>query len=143
MPCQACLDGCHLSFAPVPIVHRTGGRAASGTLAGDKPRRDSGRDTHDILVENWTTRPGWGGMGSGEIRTILWATGFRPDYSWLDIPVLDRKGFIRHESGVADSPGLYVLGLPFLRRRKSSFIHGIEDDARYMTGHMANFLNQA
>jgi putative flavoprotein involved in K+ transport len=63
--------------------------------------------------------------------TVLWATGFRADYSWLQLPVLDRKGEIRHDGGVVrDAPGLYRIGLNFLRRRKSSFIHGAEDDAR-------------
>jgi len=76
------------------------------------------------------------------IRTIVWATGYRPDYSWLEVPVLDRKGLIKHVGGVADSPGMYVLGMPFLRKRKSSFIHGAEDDARYVTNHLASFLNQ-
>ena len=74
------------------------------------------------------------------IRTIIWATGFHPDYSWLDVPVLDRKGKIRHNGGIADSPGMYVVGLPFLRHRKSSFIHGVEDDARFVTGKLAEFL---
>ena len=69
-------------------------------------------------------------LRSGEIRTIVWATGFRPDYSWLHVPVLDAKGHVRHDGGVVDQPGMYVLGLPVLRRRKSSFIHGAEDDAR-------------
>ncbi len=81
-------------------------------------------------------------LNGGEISTILWATGYRPDYSWLDIPVLDRKGKIRHDGGVVESPGLYVIGLPFLRRRKSSFIHGTEDDARYITGHLAKYLEK-
>jgi putative flavoprotein involved in K+ transport len=81
-------------------------------------------------------------LNSGEITTVLWATGYRPDYSWLDIPVLDRKGRIIHNQGVADVPGLYVLGLPFLRYRKSSFIHGIEDDAQYVVNHLASSLNQ-
>lgn len=76
------------------------------------------------------------------IRTIVWATGYRPDYSWLEVPVLDRKGMIKHAGGVADSPGMYVLGMPFLRKRKSSFIHGVEDDARYVTGQLAEFLKQ-
>ena len=75
-----------------------------------------------------------------DIRTILWATGYRPDYSWLNIPVLDRKGRIRHDGGIVDSPGLYVIGLPFLRRRKSSFIHGTEDDAMDISDHLAKFL---
>jgi putative flavoprotein involved in K+ transport len=70
--------------------------------------------------------------------TVLWATGFRADYSWLDIDVLDRKGEIRHDGGVVTaSPGLYRVGLNFLRRRKSSFIHGAEDDARELVEHLA------
>ena len=74
-------------------------------------------------------------------KTVLFATGYKSDYSWLDLPVLDRKGKIRHREGVVDVPGLYVAGLPFLRRRKSSFIHGTEDDVRYVTGHLESFLS--
>ena len=79
-------------------------------------------------------------LQSGEIRSIVWATGFRPDYSWLDVPVVDRKGYLRHDGGVVDAPGLYAMGLPVLRRRKSSFIHGAEDDARDLVEHLANYL---
>jgi putative flavoprotein involved in K+ transport len=79
-------------------------------------------------------------LGSGEIRAIVWATGFRPDYRWLDVPVVDAKGQLRHEGGVVDSPGLYALGLPVLRRRKSTFIYGIEDDARVVTDHLTRYL---
>jgi putative flavoprotein involved in K+ transport len=79
-------------------------------------------------------------LGSGEIRTIVWATGYRPDYRWLDVPVLDRKGALRHDGGVVDSPGLYALGLPVLRRRKSTFICGIEDDAREVIEHLDGYL---
>ncbi len=80
-------------------------------------------------------------LTNGEIRTIVWATGYQPDYSWLDVPALDRKGEIRHDGGVVlDSPGLYRIGLNFLRRRKSSFIHGAEDDARDLTEHLAGYL---
>jgi len=79
-------------------------------------------------------------LRSGEIRSIVWATGFRPDYGWLDVPVLNEKGRLRHEGGVVDSPGLYALGLPVLRRRKSTFIYGIEDDAREVIDHLAGYL---
>jgi putative flavoprotein involved in K+ transport len=79
-------------------------------------------------------------LGSGEIAAIVWATGFRPDYGWLDVPVVDAKGQLRHEGGVVDSPGLYALGLPVLRRRKSTFIYGIEDDAREVIDHLARYL---
>jgi len=78
-------------------------------------------------------------LESGEIRTIVWATGFRPDYRWLDVPVVDAKGHLQHEGGVA-APGLYALGLPVLRRRKSTFICGIEDDARAVIGDLARHL---
>ena len=79
-------------------------------------------------------------LESGEIRSIVWATGFRPDYSWLDVPVVDHKGYLRHDGGVVDAPGLYALGLPFLRRRKSSFIYGAEDDARDVVDHLTGYL---
>ena len=80
-------------------------------------------------------------FASGEIRTVLWATGFRPDYSWLHVPVVDHKGELRHDGGVvSEAPGLYAIGLPVLRRRKSTFIHGAEDDAREVTAHLVDYL---
>ncbi len=78
--------------------------------------------------------------GEGDIRSIVWATGYRPDYSWLDLPALDHKGRLRHDGGVVTVPGVYALGLNFLRRRKSSFIHGAEDDARDLADHLVNYL---
>jgi putative flavoprotein involved in K+ transport len=82
-------------------------------------------------------------LRTGEITTVIWATGFRPDYSWLDIPVVDRKGRLEHEGGVLSPPGLYALGLPLLRRRRSTFIAGIEDDARAITGHLTKHVELA
>ncbi len=76
----------------------------------------------------------------GEIRAVVWATGFRPEYGWLDVPVVDAKGQLNHDGGVVGSPGLYALGLPVLRRRKSTFICGIEDDAREVIDHLAQYL---
>ncbi|HUF14404.1 MAG TPA: NAD(P)-binding domain-containing protein [Acidimicrobiia bacterium] len=76
------------------------------------------------------------------VSAVVWATGYRPDYSWLNLPVFDRKGEIRHQGGVVtDAPGLYRIGSNFLRRRKSSFIHGAEDDAREITDHLVSHLN--
>jgi putative flavoprotein involved in K+ transport len=78
------------------------------------------------------------------IRTVLWATGFRPDHSWLDVPVFDRKGRIRHEGGVVSgAPGLYLMGMPFLRKRKSVLIDGAGDDARALSAQLEAHLQDA
>ena len=83
-------------------------------------------------------------LRSGAIRSVVWATGFRPDYHWLDVPVVDHKGYLRHDGGVVvDAPGMYAIGLPVLRRRKSTFIHGAEDDAREIVEHLARELERA
>ena len=81
-------------------------------------------------------------LTSGEISTIIWATGFRPDHSWLDVPVFDRKQRIVHDGGVVSAPGLYLMGFPFLRRRKSSLIDGAGQDARDLSAHLAGFLDE-
>ncbi|GLS24156.1 hypothetical protein GCM10007874_71770 [Labrys miyagiensis] len=81
-------------------------------------------------------------LTTGRIRTIVWATGYSPDYSWLQIPVLDRKGQIRHDGGVTEHPGLYLMGMQFLRRRKSALIDGAGDDARDLSDHLASYLRQ-
>jgi putative flavoprotein involved in K+ transport len=75
------------------------------------------------------------------VRTIIWATGYRPDLSWLHVPVLDRKGQIRHDGGVVEQPGLYLMGMQFLRRRKSALIDGAGDDARDLSDHLVSYLN--
>ena len=108
--------------------------AAAGLDGGPGPRLEPTRVDEnpklliDLVAEGFTT--------------VVWATGFLADYSWLQVPVFDRKGEIRHDGGVVlDAPGLYRIGLNFLRRRKSSFIHGAEDDARDIVDHVAGYLN--
>jgi len=78
-----------------------------------------------------------------DIRTVVWATGYRRDYSWLDVPVLDAHGEIVHDGGVTPSPGLYALGLRFLRRRTSSFIDGVGRDAKELAVLIAGRLRSA
>jgi putative flavoprotein involved in K+ transport len=75
------------------------------------------------------------------IRTIIWATGFRPDFSWLHVPVFDHRGQIRHDGGVVDAPGLYLMGMQFLRRRKSALIDGAADDAHDLSEHLVSYLS--
>jgi putative flavoprotein involved in K+ transport len=71
------------------------------------------------------------------VSNVIWATGFRREYPWLHVPVLDDRGEIRHDRGVCPVPGLYVMGLRFQIRRKSSFIDGVGDDAAELAEHMA------
>lgn len=80
-------------------------------------------------------------LNGEEITTIVWATGFRPDLSWVDLPVFDAAGHLRHDGGVVvDAPGVYSLGATFLRRRRSSFLHGSVDDTRDLADHLVGHL---
>ena len=105
---------------------------------GDRPERfEPTRLPSKPLARN---RP----AARGDIGTIVWATGYRPDYSWLDLPVFDRKGSIRHDGGVvADAPGVYLLGATLLRRRRSSFIHGAEADTADLSTELHTHLDRS
>ena len=72
------------------------------------------------------------------IATIVWATGYRRDYSWLDVPVLDQRGELVQTGGVTAAPGLYVVGLRFQSRRNSNFIDGVGHDARTVVEHLTS-----
>jgi putative flavoprotein involved in K+ transport len=76
----------------------------------------------------------------GGIRTIVWCTGFAPDLSWLELPVFDDLGRVRHDGGVLDAPGVCFLGGTFLRRRRSSFIHGATQDTEDLADHLVAHL---
>lgn len=81
-------------------------------------------------------------LTDGGIRSVLWATGYRPDFSWLDMPVFDARGRLRHRGGVVDAPGLYAMGLTFMRRRRSHQISGVGNDAKELAAHLFGQLNQ-
>jgi putative flavoprotein involved in K+ transport len=74
------------------------------------------------------------------IGTVILATGYRRDYRWLDLPVLDAAGELRHDGGITAVPGLYALGLRFLRRRSSSFLDGVGRDAEALAPIVAAHL---
>lgn len=75
--------------------------------------------------------------GTLEVDAIIWATGFRPDYSWLRVPVLDAGGKPVHTRGVTAHPGLYFLGLKWLYRANSSLLGGVGRDAAFLASHIA------
>jgi putative flavoprotein involved in K+ transport len=71
------------------------------------------------------------------VTSIVWATGFSTDYSWLQVDAFDEKGKPQHQRGVSSEPGAYFVGLPWLSRRGSSFIWGVWHDAKHVAGHIA------
>ena len=76
-------------------------------------------------------------LSAADVRTVVWATGFRPDHSWLHLPVLDQRGRLRHVGGVVtNAPGVYALGLPLLRTRSSTYIHGAAADTEALANHL-------
>jgi putative flavoprotein involved in K+ transport len=76
-------------------------------------------------------------LADAGVGTIIWATGYATDYSWLQVDAFDENGRPRHRRGVSTEPGVYFLGLPWLSRRGSSFIWGVWHDARYVADHIA------
>ena len=82
-------------------------------------------------------------LAASGIRTVVWATGYRPDHRWIDLPVFDHRGRIRHRGGVVDAAaGLYVLGLNVLRRRRSTYIGGAAGDTAELAEHLHRQLDK-
>ena len=140
------------------VVQLSGSLVNHCTLADLKMNRLLGE------IDEWSTRVGLDGdvetahrfdatkvpaspvlqvdFRSGEIGTVIWACGYRPDHSWIHLPVFDRRGRIRHEGGVVtDAPGVYLLGAKFLRRRRSTFINGAEQDTLELSEHLHRSLD--
>lgn len=81
-------------------------------------------------------------LGEAGVSTVIWATGFSADFSWVHLPVLDQRNQPVHRGGISPVPGLYFLGFPWLNSRKSGIIYGIEEDARRITDSINEYLAQ-
>jgi putative flavoprotein involved in K+ transport len=157
---RATLDLPALAAAGVRLVGRvvgaTGGRVELAGDLADTTRAADARlarllDRIDAFAGGRGERPApfVAGAAPAEldlaaegITTVLWCTGYRRSYPWLAVPVLDDRGEIRHDRGITPAPGLVVLGLQFMRRRKSSFIDGVGADAEELADHLAARLRQ-
>jgi putative flavoprotein involved in K+ transport len=89
-----------------------------------------------VPVVRATAPPATLDLHAAGIRTVLWATGHRRTYPWLQVPVLDGDGEIRNHRGITPVAGVYVLGQRFQHRRSSSFIGGVGLDARFVADHI-------
>ena len=120
------------------------GRRMEGrdTLIGSRPRtlrRRHGVVLHARAVGADGATIRFGDSESLDPNTVIWATGFRPDHSWIDVPVFDDAGRVVHERGVTASPGLYFLGLSWMHTRGSALLGWVEDDAEYLAHEIAAF----
>lgn len=99
------------------------------------------RDRFEPLWPAFTDAPRTIDTRRSGIASVVWATGYTRRYPWLKVPVLDQHGEIIHLGGITTEPGLYVIGLHFLRRRNSSFLDGVGDDAEALATQVARYLS--
>jgi putative flavoprotein involved in K+ transport len=76
-----------------------------------------------------------------DVEAVIWATGYHFDHSWIDLPVTDEGGALRHRRGVTDVPGLYFLGLPWQHTRGSALLGWVKDDAEFIAAEIAHVTN--
>jgi putative flavoprotein involved in K+ transport len=81
-------------------------------------------------------------LEAANVTSVLWATGYRLDFSLLDIPVLDEWNYPRHHRGATEHPGLYAVGLPWLTGHGSSIVAGVGRDAGYIAQHIAGNIGK-
>jgi putative flavoprotein involved in K+ transport len=123
------------------VETRLGRRAQHrDTLIGSSPRelgRRYGVELKPRVVEASGRAVGFADGSELEVDAVVWATGYRSDYSWIRLPVLDEEGRLRHRRGVTEVPGLYFLGLSWQHTRGSALIGWVEDDAEYIAEQMS------
>jgi putative flavoprotein involved in K+ transport len=114
-------------------------QANEDTLIGSSPRglRRHGVEFHGRAVEAAGSTVGFSDRTEVDVRTVIWATGFRLDHSWVDVPVFDAQGAVMHKRGVTASSGLYFIGLPWQHTRGSALLGFVKDDAEYLAQQIA------
>jgi putative flavoprotein involved in K+ transport len=112
------------------------------TLIGSSPREMTERYGVQLkprLVDAEGGRVRFEDGSELEVDAAIWATGYRPDYSWIKLPILDEDGRLRHRRGVTEVPGLYFLGLTWQHTRGSALIGFIKDDAEFIAEKIAEY----
>jgi putative flavoprotein involved in K+ transport len=116
-------------------------RKREDTLIGSNPRRARRRgiELHGRAVAAAGSTVSFADGADLDVRGVIWATGFRVDHSWIDVPVFDADGRAVHERGVTASPGLYFLGQLWQHTRGSALLGWVKDDAAYIAEKVAGF----
>ena len=136
-----CLDATGLIRKSVEsrIGRRLAGR---DTLIGPRPRtraRRYGLHLHGRAVEAAGSTVSFEDGSRLDVGSVIWATGFRTDHSWIDAPVFDEDGHLIHRRGVTDSPGLYFVGLTWQYTRGSALLGFVKDDAEHIAREISAF----
>jgi putative flavoprotein involved in K+ transport len=124
------------------------GRRMAGrdTLIGSSPRamrRRHGVELHDRAVDAAGSSVSFSDGTKVHVAAVIWATGFRVDHSWIDLPVFDEEGRLMHRRGVTQSPGLYFLGLSWQHTRGSALLGWVKDDAEYIAQQINSLARSA
>lgn len=106
--------------------------AESGIDAPEAPSEDAIASPEPVISLDWETM---------NLRSVIWCTGFKTNFSWVDVPVFDREGYPKHVRGVTEAEGLYFLGLPWLYTWGSGRMSGVGRDARYVADDIAARAN--
>jgi FtsP/CotA-like multicopper oxidase with cupredoxin domain len=130
-----------------PITSRMGKlmRKREDTLIGSNPRRARGHgiELHGRAIGAAGSSVSFAGGADLDVRGVIWATGFRVDHSWIDVPVFDENGRAVHARGVTSSPGLYFLGQLWQHTRGSALLGWVKDDAAHIADKVASFRPSA
>lgn len=124
------------------VNSRIGGRLKDReTLIGSSPRgaRRLGIQLRGRAIATADSSISFADGGSLEPTTVIWATGFGVDHSWIDAPVFGQDGSLLHERGVTSSPGLYFLGMAWQHTRGSALLGWVKDDARHIAHDIEQF----
>jgi putative flavoprotein involved in K+ transport len=116
------------------------------TLIGSSPRKMTERFGVELkprLVDAEGRRVRFEDGSEIEVDAVIWATGYRPDYSWIKLPIVDEDGRLRHRRGVTELPGLYFLGLTWQYTRGSALIGFIKADAEFIAEKLADYEEKA
>lgn len=125
-------------FEATQALRQVLNRAVAGALIDYNPAK---RGVPNPVRRSKEKRPfeSWQDGGELEVDAVVWATGYRPDYSWIKLPVFDGDGRLRHRRGVPDVRGLYFLGLTWQQTRGSALIGWVRDDAEFIAERIAAY----
>jgi len=109
------------------------------TLIGSSPRKTArhGVTLRPRAVSASGRTVGFEDGTALDVDAVVWATGFGLDHSWIDLPVTDEGGTLRHQRGVTDAPGLYFVGLPWQHTRGSALLGWVAEDAEFIAERVA------